>query len=230
MFSCVFKVSRSLLNSQPDQKHSKIPVKLIAATMPAALQWLHRKRFQSAPNIKKLWKVRSSKQMSMINCILYAPTNIIAATTAIFSSSTSSSLKPTNDFLWLVKPKFLMNYHIPDISLWVGRSKVRVPDWQALQVGRLGCLRCRLKKICQMLFFLYFLLGRLFSKSFQIFIFLSITSRSVYFWQRPLVSFQSFMRKIWFDLINICRLKCSTLESLISNSRNLDPKICIFRN
>ena len=141
-----FKVSRSLLNSQPDQKHSKIPVKLIAATMPAALQWLHRKRFQSAPNIKNLWKVRSSKQMSMINCILYAPTNIIAATTAIFSSSTSSSLKPTNDFSWLVKPKFLMNYHIPDISLWVGRSKVRVPDWQSLQVGRLGCLRCRLKK------------------------------------------------------------------------------------
>ena len=140
------KVSRSLLNSPPDQTHSKIPVKLIAATMPAALQWLHRKRFQSAPNIKNLWKVRSSKQMSMINCILYAPTNIIAATTAIFSSSTSSSLKPTNDFSWLVKPKFLMNYHIPDISLWVGRSKVRVPDWQALQVGRLGCLRCRLKK------------------------------------------------------------------------------------
>ena len=53
-------------------------------------------------------------------------------------------------------------------------------------------------------------------------------SSSIVFLFHSLLSFQSFVRKIWFDLINICRLKCSSLKSLISNSRDLNWKICIF--
>ena len=47
-----------------------------------------------------------------------------------------------------ITPALCVSYHhddqVPDIPLRVGGSKVGVPDGQALQVGRLGCLGRRL--------------------------------------------------------------------------------------
>ena len=149
--------------------------------MPAALQWLHRKRFQSAPNIKK--PLKGPVIQANVNDQLHPlcphkhhrrnNSNIFIINIII---------SKTNERLFMTCETKIPHELSHTRCIPVGRSLQSQGTRLASLAGRTtGLPALPPEKICQMLFFLYFLLGRLFSKSFQIFIFLSITSRSVYF-------------------------------------------------